>query len=81
VTIAYDAREAFVVRGRITGPARVTFRYPSEGRIEGAPPWVRDGAERRARARRYRVRRLPGEEPMLRGRTLAVPVGRTVVVE
>jgi hypothetical protein len=81
LTIVYDAREPFVVRGRIRGPASVTFRYPSEGWIEGAPLWVRDGEERRARARRYRVRRLPGSHPMLRGRTLTVPAGRTVVVE
>jgi hypothetical protein len=81
VAVAFDAREAFAVRGRIRGPARITFRYPSLCRIEGAPPWVRDPAARRARASRYRVRRQPGAQPMLRGKVIAVPRGREVVVE
>jgi hypothetical protein len=81
VAVAFDSREAFAVRGRIRGPARITFRYPSVCRVEGAPPWVRDPVTRRARAQRYRVRRQPDARPMLRGKVIAVPRGREVVVE
>jgi hypothetical protein len=80
-TVAFDGRESFAVRGRIRGPAKVTFRYPSVGRVEGAPPWVRDPDRRKARARRYRIRRRPGARPMLRGKVISVPRGREVVVE
>ena len=81
VTVAYDARESFHVRGRIRGPATVTLRYPGAVRPEGAPPWLRERRKRAARARRYRVRRAPGAAPMLRGKTLRVPRGGKVVVE
>jgi hypothetical protein len=80
-TVAFDARESFPVRGRVKGPARVTFRYPSAVRAEGAPPWLRDPGKRAARARRLRVRRRNGAAPMLRGKVLVVPRGREVVVE
>lgn len=81
VTVAFDGRESFVVPGRIRGPARVTFRYPSVGRVEGAPPWVRNPDRRKARARRYRIRRQPSARPLLRGKVINVPRGREVVVE
>jgi hypothetical protein len=81
VAVAYDARESFLVRGRIKGPATVTFRYPAEVRVEGAPPWLRDPQQRLARARRYRVRRRRGAPPMLRGKVVGVPRSREVVVE
>jgi hypothetical protein len=81
VTVAHDARESFAVRGRIRGPARITCRYPSLVRVEGAPPWVRDREKRRARARRYRIRQKVDAPPMLRGKTLRVPRGREAVVE
>jgi hypothetical protein len=81
VAIAYDGRESFLVKGRIRGPARVTFRYPAVVRVEGAPLWVRDSKKRAARARRYRVRRRPAAAPMLRGKVVGVPRGREVVVE
>jgi hypothetical protein len=81
VTVAYDACEAFVVPGRIRGPARITFRYPSVGRVEGAPLWVRGSKARRARARRYRIRRQPSARPMLQGKVVTVPRGREVVIE
>lgn len=81
VTVAFDARESFLVRGRIKGPASVTFRYPAEVRVEGAPPWLRDPRKRAVRARRYRVRRRRGAAPMLRGKVVGVPRGREVVVE
>lgn len=81
IAVAYDGRESFLVKGRIRGPARVTFRYPGEVKVEGAPLWVRGSKERGARARRYRVRRRPGAAPMLRGKVVGVPRGRVVVVE
>lgn len=80
VAVAYDAREAFVVCGRIRGPAEITFRYPSVV-VAQAPPWVRDPQARRAKARRYRVRRRAGAPPMLRGKVVRVPRGREVFVE
>jgi hypothetical protein len=81
LTVAHDARESFLVAGRVRGPAELTFRYPGEVRAEGAPPWVRDPARRLERARRYRVRRRPGAAPMLRGKVVSVPRGGEVVVE
>jgi hypothetical protein len=78
--VAYDSREAFLVKGRVRGPARITFRYPSTVQAQ-APPWRRDPQARRARARRYRVRRHQGAPPMLRGKVLRVPRGREVVIE
>lgn len=81
VAIAYDAREPFSVPGRLKGPAKVTLRYPSVVRTEGAPVWVRDPRARRARARRYRIRRKPGSHPLRQGKVVAVPRGREVVVE
>lgn len=81
VTVAFDGRESFVVPGRIRGPAKVTFRYPSVGRVEGAPLWVRNPDRRKARARRYRIRRQPSAQPMLRGKVISVPRGHEVVVE
>jgi hypothetical protein len=81
VVVAFDARESFLVRGRIKGPAKVTFRYPAVVRVEGARPWVRDPEKRAARARRYRVRRRRGAAPMLRGKVVGVPEGRELVVE
>jgi len=81
VTVAFDGRESFVVPGRIRGPAKVTFRYPSVGRVEGAPLWVRNPDRRKARARRYRIRRQPSARPLLRGKVINVPRGREVVVE
>ncbi|HWC48430.1 MAG TPA: hypothetical protein VG448_06080 [Solirubrobacterales bacterium] len=81
LAVAYDGRESFPVSGRIKGPARITFRYPASVRAEGAPPWLRDPRVRRARARRYRVRRRAGAAPMLHGKTIAVPRGREVVIE
>jgi TcpE family len=81
VTVAHDAREAFVVRGRVRGPATVVFRYPSQCWIEGAPPWVRDPTRRRARARRFRIRRQENGRPMVRGKSVGLPRGREVVVE
>jgi hypothetical protein len=81
VAIAYDGRESSPVKGRIRGPARVTFRYPAVVVVEGAPPWVRDPKKRAARARRYRVRRRTGSAPMMRGKVVKVPRGCEVVVE
>ncbi len=81
IAVAYDGRESFLVKGRIRGPARITFRYPGEVKVEGAPPWVRGSKKRAARARRYRVRRRPEAAPMLRGKVVGVPRGREVVVE
>jgi hypothetical protein len=81
VTVAYDARESFAVRGRVKGPASLTCRYPSVVQVEGAPLWVRDREKRKARARRYRIRRQPDTPPMLRGKTIRIPRGREVVVE
>lgn len=81
LTIAYDGREPFTVKGRIKGPARVTFRYPSEGRAEKAPWWVMSRDGRIARARRYRIRRRPGGRPMLRGKVITVPAGREVLID
>lgn len=81
LTVAFDARESFPVRGRVRGPARLTFRYPAEVRAEGAPPWVRDPERRLERARRYRIRRRRGAAPMLRGKVVSVPEGREVVIE
>lgn len=81
VTMSFDARESFVVPGRIKGPAQVTFRYPSVGRVEGVPLWVRDPKRRKAKARRYRLRRRHGARPMLQGKVISVPRGREVVVE
>ncbi len=81
VAVAFDARESFLVRGRIKGPATVTFRYPAEVQVEGAPLWLRDPKQRSARARRYRVRRRRGAAPMLRGKVVGVPRNREVVVE
>jgi hypothetical protein len=80
-TVAFDARESFLVRGRVKGPARVTFRYPAAVRAQGAPPWLRDPGKRAARARRFCVRRRSGADPMRRGKVLVVPRGREVVVE
>jgi hypothetical protein len=81
LAVAYDGRESFAVRGRIRGPATITFRYPSTVAIERISPWLRDPEKRAARARRYRVRRRPQAPPMLRGKTIKVPSGREVVVE
>lgn len=81
LAVAYDGRESFLVRGRISGPAKVTFRYPATVAVDGAPPWVRDPHKRAARARRYRVLRRSGAAPMLRGKTVGVPRGREVVIE
>jgi len=81
IAVAYDGRESFLVKGRIKGPAQVTFRYPATVRIEGAPPWVRNSRKRAARARRYRVRRRRGAPPMLRGKAIGVPGGGQVVIE
>lgn len=81
VAVAYDGRESFLVTGRIRGPAAVTFRYPGEVRVEGAPPWVRGRRRRTSRARRFRVRRRHGARPMLRGKVVRVPRGCEVVVE
>ncbi len=81
VAVAFDARESFGVRGRIKGPATVTFRYPASVRVQGAPPWLRDPRKRAARARRYRVRRRAAGAPMLRGKVLGVPRGGEVVIE
>lgn len=80
VAVAYDGRESFRVTGRIKGPAKVTFRYPGEVRVEGAPFWVRNSDRRASRARRYRVR-LRITSPMLRGKEVRVPRGCEVVVE
>ena len=81
VAVAFDARESFLVKGRIKGPAQVTFRYPAVVRVEGAPPWQRNPRKRAARARRYRVRRRRGAAPMLRGKVVGVPRGGAVVIE
>jgi hypothetical protein len=81
VTVAFDARESFLVRGRVRGPAKITFRYPATVRAEGVPPWLRDPQKRRARARRYRIRRRSGAPPMLRGKVLRVPRGGEAVIE
>ncbi|MGN6274697.1 MAG: TcpE family conjugal transfer membrane protein [Solirubrobacterales bacterium] len=81
LTIAHDARESFTVKGRIKGPARVTFRYPSEGKAEKAPWWVLSRDRRIARARRYRIRRRPNGRPMLRGKVISVPEGGEVLIE
>lgn len=81
LAVAHDARESFLVRGRVRGPAKVTFRYPATVAVEGAPPWLRDPAKRATRTRRYRVRRRTGAAPMLRGKTVGVPAGREVVIE
>lgn len=81
VAVAHDARESFLVRGRVRGPAKLTFRYPATVALEGIPPWHRDRARRAARARRYRVRRRATAPPMLRGKTISVPRGREVVIE
>jgi hypothetical protein len=81
LTVAYDGRESFVVPGRIRGPARVTFRYPSEGTVEGAPRWIRDPERRKGKARRFRIRRRPDGRPMLRGKVVTVPADGEVVVE
>lgn len=81
ITVAFDARESFLVKGRIRGPAAVTFRYPAVVKVEGAPRLLRDPRKRSARARRYRVRRRPGAAPMLRGKVIRVPRGREVVIE
>jgi len=81
VVVAHDGRESFSVRGRIRGPAKVTFRYPAVVRVEGAPPWVRDPKGRSARAKRYRVQRRPDSAPMIRGKVVKVPRGREVLVE
>jgi hypothetical protein len=81
ITVAFDARESFLVRGRIKGPAAVTFRYPAVVKVEGAPRWLRDPRKRAARARRYRVRRQSEAAPMLRGKVVGVPRGREVVIE
>ena len=80
VAVAFDHREAFPVAGRIRGPATVTFRYPATVEVEGAPVWHRSERQR-ARARRYRVRRRVGAEPMRRGKVIGVPRGRMVVIE
>ena len=81
VAVAYDGRESFPVTGRIRGPAKVTFRYPGEVKVEGAPPWVRNSRKRASRARRFRVRRRRGAMPMLRGKVVRIPPGCEVVVE
>lgn len=81
LAVAYDARESFLVRGRVRGPAKVTFRYPATVAVEGAPLWLRDPRKRSARARRFRVRRRSGAAPMLRGKTVVIPSGREVVIE
>ncbi|HEX7244024.1 MAG TPA: hypothetical protein VF245_00485 [Solirubrobacterales bacterium] len=81
VAVAYDGRESFPVRGRIRGPAKVTFRYPAVVRVQGAPPWLRDPRKRAGRARRYRARRRAGAAPMLRGKVIGVPRGSEVVIE
>jgi hypothetical protein len=81
VAVAYDGRESFLVKGEVRGPARVTFRYPATVRVEGAPVWVRDSKARAVRARRYRVQRRRGAEPMLRGKVVGVPPDRRVVIE
>lgn len=81
VSVAFDGRESFLVRGRIRGPAQVTFRYPAKVEVQGSPWWLRDPRERSSRARRYRVRRRPGAPPMLRGKVVGIPSGREVVIE
>jgi hypothetical protein len=81
LTLACDEREPRIVRGRIRGPATVTFRYPALCRAEGAPPWIRDEMARRTRARRIRARQLVDRPAMLEGATLQVPSGRVAVVE
>lgn len=81
VAVAFDGRESFLVRGRVRGPATVTFRYPAVVRVERGPRWVRDPDKRARHARRYRVRRRGGAPPMLRGKVLGVPKGGEVVVE
>lgn len=81
VAVAFDARESFLVKGRVMGPAKVTFRYPAVVRVEGAPWRLRDPKKRAARARRYRVRRRRGAAPMLRGKVVGVPRGGEVVIE
>jgi hypothetical protein len=81
VAVAHDARESFLVRGRVRGPARVTFRYPATVQVEGAPWWLRDAETRSARARRYRVTRRREAAPMLQGKVIGIPRGREVVVE
>ena len=81
LAVAHDARESFLVPGRVKGPATITFRYPAGVAVEAAPPWVRDRRKRAARARRYRVRLRPDAAPMLEGKTIGVPRGREVVIE
>jgi len=81
LAVAFDSRESFVVRGRVRGPARVMFRYPSTCRFSGAPPWIREREGRKARARRFHVRRRKGGRPMLQGKVIRVPRHREVVIE
>lgn len=80
-SVAYDAREAFPVAGRVKGPVRITIRYPTTCWFEGAPVWARDKDARRKQARRYRIRQQPDARPMRQGKVLRVPRGRSVVVE
>lgn len=81
LAIAFDCRESFVVKGCVKGPAKVMFRYPSTCRFSGAPPWIRDGEGRKARARRFHVQRRQDGRPMLQGKVIRVPRHCEVVIE
>lgn len=65
-------------RGRLRGPARILLRYPVEVRLEGLSG--QRAGSRMAAARRWRLRQL-GEQPLHRGKTLAVPAGKEVIFE
>jgi hypothetical protein len=64
-------------RGRVSGPARLLFRYPVDAVVEPRPLRRRGLAG----ARRLRLRALPGVAPLREGVVLEVPSGRLVLFE
>jgi hypothetical protein len=76
-----DLSAASYPRGRVVGPARLLLRYPVEVSLQRVPRASgKSPQERLAAARLWRIR--PAGGPALhKGKTLAIPAGRTVIFE
>jgi hypothetical protein len=79
IAAAPDLGAAVYPRGRLTGPARLLVRYPVEVEPDRVPRRVR-ARHRRAAARRWRLRPTTAS-PLHNGKTIDVPVGRTIAFE
>ncbi len=81
LALAPDLAAPSYPRGAIRGPARLLLRYPATVALEQVPRHgARETGERAAAARRWRLR-SGAPQPLHNGKTIEVPVGRTVVFE